>query len=190
MGKTRASDVTEVAVLAGGGIDSTLCMHLMSADGVRVRAIHVDYGQPASLLEWAAVEAAAKRASAAADQISVRGRFAFEVGEIPGRNAALVFLALMHLHPAERILCIGIHAGTPFWDCSESFFLTVSRMVAEQTDSRVRVVAPLVALHKPEIVALARSRGLPLDETYSCQRGEVGGCGACHSCLDRRALGC
>lgn len=179
-----------VGVLAGGGIDSTLCMYQLRDQGLRARAIHVDYGQPASAHEWQAVQKIARRLAFSAEQLTLSGPFQFSIGEIQGRNAALIFMALMHLRPTERLLCIGIHAGTPFVDCSESFFTGIATAVAEQTDSRVRLVAPLLLLTKPEVVELARRHAVQLYETYSCQRGVEGGCGDCHSCKDRKALGC
>lgn len=165
-------------------------MYQFRNQGIVFRALHVDYGQPSALLEWQCVQDVAKQLSVAADQVRLAGKFDFRIGEIPGRNAALIFIALMHLQLSERLLCIGIHAGTSFFDCSLSFFLTTSRLVAEQTDSRVRLIAPLLNFTKSEIVSLAKQTAVPLSSTYSCQLGVREGCGACHSCLDRKALGC
>lgn len=181
---------TDVAVLAGGGIDSSLCIHLLSQRGNKVRPLHIDYGQPAALHEWQAVQRIAEHFLVVPEQISIKAPLPICLGEVPGRNAALIFLALMHLRSSERLICIGIHAGTPFYDCSQQFFAVVERLVAEQTDSRVRLVAPLLDLHKPEIVTLARANAIPLDATYSCQIGSLDPCGECWSCKDRKALGC
>lgn len=181
---------SRAVVLAGGGIDSTLCMHLLRKDGISFRALHVDFGQPAASLEWAAVQWVASGLGVNADQLRVSGSNKFKPGEVRGRNAAFVFLALMHLHPDERLICLGIHAGTPFYDCSTSFFDATSKLVVEHTDAQVGLIAPLRELTKPEIVGYARSIGMHLGQTYSCQRGTPGGCGDCHSCKDREALRC
>lgn len=185
-----SNDHSSALVLAGGGIDSSLCLHLLGAKGVAVRAVHVDYGQNASGLEWRAVQRLSKHLGISSQQLQVRGQRRFGRGEVAGRNAALVFSALMQLNPEESQICIGIHAGTPYYDCSAAFLDVASRMVAEYTDGRVRLIAPLVQYTKPEIVALARSSSLRLDMTYSCQEGVVGGCGVCDSCRDREALAC
>ncbi|WP_164720668.1 7-cyano-7-deazaguanine synthase [Burkholderia gladioli] len=179
-----------VLLLAGGGIDSTLCMHHFCEAKLQFRALHFDYGQQASRLEWEAVKATSKHFGGIATQVKIASPQTFFPGEVIGRNAAFIFLALMHLAPPERLICIGIHAGTPFYDCSKSFFESTERLVAEHSDSRVRLIAPLVDYTKPEIVALLRETGLDLRLTYSCQQGVEGGCGTCHSCLDRRSLGC
>jgi 7-cyano-7-deazaguanine synthase len=179
-----------VLVLAGGGIDSTVCMHQLRAAKRPLRAFHVDYGQPAHTQEWRAVQKQAKVLDIAATQIVLRSDHHFRPGEVVGRNAALIYLALMHLLPRERFICIGIHAGTPFADCSFAFFQGVSTSVAELTDSRVRLIAPLLELTKPEIFKLLQIDRLSITDTYSCQRGRIKPCGRCASCRDRKALEC
>lgn len=181
---------SQVLVLAGGGIDSTVCMYRMKDSGTAFRALHVDYGQQSCQPEWESVKAVAAQLDSAATQIRLVTPHQFKPGEVQGRNAAFVFLALMHLLPTESLICLGIHAGTPFFDCSTQFFNLTAQLVAEQTDSCVRLIAPLLELSKSEIVGFARSLGIPLDITYSCQLGLKGGCGKCHSCKDRRILGC
>jgi len=178
------------AILAGGGIDSTVCMHLMKAEGISFRALHIDFGQEAGGLEWRAVQTLAAHFDSPSSQIKVTGDLPVSSGEIRGRNGGLIHLALMHLRPQENLICIGIHAGTPFYDCSMKFLDRMSTLVAECTDSRVRLTAPLHKFNKPDVVSLAKSFDLPLHLTHSCQRAVHGGCGSCHSCLDRKALAC
>jgi 7-cyano-7-deazaguanine synthase len=181
---------SRAVVLAGGGIDSTLCMHILRRDGISFRALHINFGQPAADLEWAAVQRVTSELGARAEQLHVRGGTKFAPGEVRGRNAAFVFLALMHLRADERLICLGIHAGTSFYDCSSSFFNSASTLVAEYTDARIGLIAPLREFTKPEIVGYARSIGMHIEHTYSCQRGMPNGCGECHSCKDREALEC
>ena len=179
-----------VLLLAGGGIDSTLCMHLLSEQGRAFRALHIDFGQPAAHLEWSSVQREAARHTAESDQVKIRSTTGFHGGEVRGRNAAFIFQAILHARGIERFIQIGVHAGTPFFDCSKSFITTMCSLVAECTDASVVLQAPLLELKKPEIVALCRSRKIDMQPLHSCQKGVSGGCGRCHSCLDRRALRC
>jgi 7-cyano-7-deazaguanine synthase len=183
-------DRPDVLVLAGGGIDSTLCIYQLFREGYRVRALHIDYGQRASSREWESVERTAKTLGLEACQIKVSPVSNLDGPEIVGRNSALICIALLHARSSEGLICVGVHSGTPFFDCSAGFIETISRLVAEQTDSRVRLIAPLVTLTKPEIVARARAFEVPILNTYSCQQGVLPPCGHCHGCLDREALGC
>ena len=179
-----------VLLLAGGGIDSTLCMHLLKSQNAEFRALHVDYGQPAAVFEWAAVQSACASLNSQCRQVKVSGALLNNGPEVLGRNAALIFLALMYRKLDEKLVCIGIHSGTSFADCSAVFYKSVAQLVAEQSDSRVQLIAPLLNLNKPEIVSKARDLNITISETYSCQRGTKPPCGKCHSCKDREALEC
>lgn len=190
MSNGRGRDRPDVLVLAGGGIDSTLCMYQLAQEGYRVRALHIDYGQRASPLEWESVRRTARGLAIEADQVTLAPATRRGGPEIVGRNAALICIALLNVRASEGLICVGVHAGTQFFDCSAAFVETIARLVAEQTDSRVRLIAPLVTMTKPEIVGRARALEVSLANTYSCQSGTVPPCGQCHSCLDRKAIGC
>ncbi len=179
-----------VLVLAGGGIDSTFCIHHFHVEGLKVRAFHIDFGQAAADLEWASVSQTASSLNIEATQLKITPPISRQKAEVSGRNAAFIALAFMHCRSDENLICIGVHAGTPFSDCSPSFVESMDRIVAEQCDSRVRVVAPLIRLLKTDVVRKAQDIGVAIMNTYSCQAGLVPACGSCHSCLDRRALGC
>ena len=180
----------KVLILASGGIDSSLCIHRQKSEGASIRCLHVDFGQVAAKEEWAALQRVAEFFKVSCIQITVRSSQVFIPGEVEGRNAFLVLAALTFRHPSERLICLGIHSGTPYYDCSPGFLASVDRLVAEHTNSLVRVIAPLLLLQKPDIVAEFRSNGLPLRLTYSCQNGLAVPCGECLSCKDRSALGC
>lgn len=181
---------SSVVLLAGGGIDSTLCMRILRMQARPFRALHIDFGQPAAAMEWKSVLDHATQCGAEAEQIIIRSNLNFEPGEIPGRNAALIFQAVVTVRPTEHFVQIGVHAGTPFYDCSPSFIAAMSSIVAECTNASVMLQAPLLRLTKPEIVAMCSNHGVDFNSVHSCQRAVVGGCGRCHSCLDRRALAC
>ena len=165
-------------------------MHLLKNQDAQFRALHFDYGQPAAAQEWSAVQLACSSLHSKCDQVKISGELLTVGPEILGRNAAFIFLALMYRRLSERLICIGIHAGTPFTDCSPAFHESISQKVSEQSDSHVRLIAPLLNLTKPEIVATARELDMPLSFTYSCQHGVTPPCGKCHSCKDREALEC
>jgi len=177
-------------ILSGGGIDSALCMHLAAENSITSRCLHVDYGQPSAEHEWGAVQRLASKYRHSSFRIRFAGARRHTPGRYLGRNATLINLALLELLPIESQIWIGIHAGTNFYDCSGRFFELSSSLVAEESDGKVRLIAPLLELSKREIVDHSRRIGLPINQTYSCQMGQIPPCGKCLSCIDRGVLGC
>lgn len=181
---------TNFMILAGGGIDSSLCVHLLKKEECAVRLLHINFGQKAAEQEWHAVQRIGKYYNSDVKQIEVRGISDLKTCDVSGRNAAFVFLGLMDLEEYECGLCLGLHAGTMFYDSTEIFFERIRLVVKEYTDSRVNLLAPLLNFTKEEVINFAKSINFPLELTYSCQQGDIIRCGKCHSCKDREALGC
>jgi 7-cyano-7-deazaguanine synthase len=113
----------------------------------------------------------------------------FNAGEIPGRNLALLSIATLFTHGAQ-IVALGIHAGTRYFDCSRSFTDQADRLIGECTNGAIALFAPFLHWAKRDIIAYARSEGLDLNLTYSCEAGRMPPCGMCLSCRDRKALLC
>ena len=173
-----------------GGIDSTACAHHLVLQGLQVDAIYVDHGQAAARHESKAASAVARHLNIQLTKIEVEGFGKFGAGELVGRNAFLVSTALFAIRGRPGLLALGLHAGTPYYDCSEVFLKSIGRLVAEQTDGKVSVVAPFIAWRKKEVYDYFISNDLPIELTYSCEAGTTPVCGRCASCKDRKALQC
>jgi 7-cyano-7-deazaguanine synthase len=116
---------------------------------------------------------------------------------VPARNT--VFLALAMAMAETRgadALVIGVNAidysGYP--DCRPDFLAAFSHVAQMATKAGVEgrpleILAPLVALTKPEIIRLGLALGLDYGLTTSCYDPDAAGrpCGACDSCLLRAA---
>lgn len=177
-------------VLLSGGIDSAACAHFLAAQGYRVTGIFVEFGQAAQMHERLAVEKISKSLGIQTSVIQGRGPRDLGVGELLGRNAFLVFAAML-LGDAQRgLLAIGIHSGTPYFDCSFGFVDRMKSLVEEYTAGRLTLTVPFVSWNKGQVHDYALAAGLRLEDTYSCEAGITPPCGQCASCLDRRALGC
>lgn len=181
--------LTSATVLLSGGIDSALCCHLLCQEGHKVTGLFVDYGQPSARRERLAAEGIANAMGIGLRTARIEAGSGIGTGELRGRNALLVSTAVFHRDTEDGVVACGVHAGTPYYDCSPAFATTMGRLVEEQSDGRLRLVCPLLDMGKPEIIAAFVAAGLPLAATYSCESGD-GPCGACASCLDRTALGC
>ncbi len=178
-------------VLLSGGIDSFACAHFLSRNRFTPSAVFVDYGQAAGKQELAATARICKLLGIERTVVRLRAKPAerFNAGEIPGRNLALLSIATLFTHGAQ-IVALGIHAGTRYFDCSRSFNDQANRLITECSGGAIALFAPFLDWAKNDIIAYARSEGLDLSLTYSCEVGDLPPCGSCLSCRDRKALLC
>lgn len=177
-------------VLMSGGIDSAACAAFLTAQDFRISALFVDYGQAALNQERAAVQSLASALGIKVRELAFKGAASFGPGELVGRNAFLVFAALFATRGQSNLIALGLHSGTPYYDCSPAFIDTINRAVTEYTDNAVQVIAPFVEWTKRNVYDYFMQAGLPIERTYSCETGGERTCGSCASCLDRKALEC
>lgn len=176
-------------VLISGGIDSTACLAFLLQNHFTVEATFVDFGQPACAREQRAARDITDFYRTPLSIFAANPNRPFEAGEIVGRNGFLLFACLMGCVVPPNAICIGVHAGTEYLDCSRHFVEQIDTAIAELTAGRTRVLAPFVDWDKSQIVAFAKAQALPLELTYSCESGNAP-CGSCASCRDREALKC
>jgi 7-cyano-7-deazaguanine synthase len=176
-------------VLLSGGVDSACLLALCGQQRQRdaVQALFVDYGQAATKPEGHAAAAVAAAFGVRLGHASVNIG-PIEIGEIPGRNALLVHLAVATAGAMPVAIMLGIHAGTSYRDCSPDFVRALQASLDAHRDGAVQLVAPFVTWSKAEVYAYAQAMAVPLELTYSCEAGEVPPCGSCGSCQDREAL--
>jgi 7-cyano-7-deazaguanine synthase len=169
-------------VLLSGGVDSALVASLLLGDGWLVRALWVDYGQPAAPAERMASRALAVHYALEWQEAAVGGLMVPPEGEIPGRNDLLV--AAAHARAPGWSVAIGVHTEAPYPDCSREWLGAWQSVLDVQHHGVVALLAPLAGLSKPEVLALAHELQVPMTLTYSCERGPSP-CGQCLSCRDR-----
>lgn len=177
-----------VEVLVSGGIDSAALLAFYLRQRFKVRARFVDFGQPAARQESRAARAVCKHYGVRLSIMTVRSGAAFSAGEIPGRNAFLVFAAVLVGGARPGIIAIGIHEGPPYYDCSESFLISIQTVVDGYAAGRIKVAAPFLKWSKQVIWEFCKKARVPVDSTYSCESGGTRPCGDCLSCKDREAL--
>lgn len=191
----ETSDVNDAAVpqcncviLVSGGVDSAACVDFYRQQGLAVRGLHVSYGQPAASHEAAAATTIAQHYHIPLTVLRLVGARPKSDGELLGRNALLLFAALLEFDSSSGLLALGIHSGTPYYDCSSSFLSAVQAIVDGQCDGRIRVVAPFLKWTKKEIWDYCVKQRVPVDLTYSCEKGLDHPCGICSSCRDLEVL--
>jgi 7-cyano-7-deazaguanine synthase len=173
-------------VLLSGGLDSATALSAAARDSASCSALFLSYGQPADREERQAAETIADRYAVALQTVTVAGpRFA--PGEIRGRNAFLIHSALLIAPPGPTTIIIGVHDGTGYVDCTPEFIELMQRSLAFHTGGEVTLATPFVDFSKGDIYLLARELHVPVELTYSCERGGDP-CGECFSCKDRELL--
>lgn len=173
-----------------GGIDSAACAHHLRSQGLAVEGLFIDHGQAAASREAKAVKSLSDHLGISTRNVSLQGMQSSGPGELLGRNAFLIFTALFLTGGRPGLLALGLHAATPYYDCSEGFVAAAGKLVAEHTDGQVSLVAPFVTWTKKDVYDYFVSTGLPIIATYSCEAGTEPPCGICASCRDREALRC
>lgn len=177
-------------VLFSGGIDSASCVRLLQSDGYKVEGLFFDFGQAAAEMERRAVARLGDHLSIRVSIVKATSISNFGSGELTGRNAFLIFGALLLGNCREGLLAIGIHAGTSYFDCSPAFISRVEPLVQECTNGAVSIVAPFLNWTKDEVYSYFKNSDVPLEETYSCEAGSSPACGHCASCKDRAKIEC
>jgi 7-cyano-7-deazaguanine synthase len=204
-------------VLLSGGLDSATCLLLAKRESPEVFALSFDYGQRHALeldraralaerygaaahrivrLDHPAPEGSALTDSSREIPRNALGREPIPVTYVPARNTLFLAHAVAwgEVMGAPDIY-IGANAldysGYP--DCRPEFLESFERTANLGTKAgaqgalHFRIHAPLIAMTKGEIVALAAKLGLDFALTSSCYDPAPGGtpCGACDSCLLR-----
>ena len=189
--RSKGTEDRQATILLSGGIDSMVCAYLLISQGFRVGGVYVDYGQPAANQERSAAERMAKALPLESLELcDASGRAPLNSGVILGRNAFLIFSALTLSGVSRGLLCMGIHKGTPYYDCTQNFSQSISEILCGYTDGCLQLHLPLLEWSKAEIFDYAIENRLPIGITYSCEAGSSPPCGNCLSCLDRRSIGC
>lgn len=197
-----------VAVLISGGLDSAILLGEFLRAGPAVHPLYVCHG-----LYWEAAELSHLRrfldalrapslrpltvlempvADLYGEHWSVTGRDVpgaeapDESVFLPGRNVLLLAKALLwcHLHGVPAVALAALESN-PFPDATPAFFAAYEGVVNTAVGGQVRVLRPYLGLTKAAV--MRRSRGLPLELTFSCLRPvNDRHCGRCNKCGERR----
>jgi len=178
------SESKNTLVLLSGGIDSSACLAFYLAQDFSVAALFVDYGQVSKEREESAASAICDHYSVPLTKVTTTGLRQWAGGPIPGRNAFILYVALMAFQFSSGIIGIGIHAGTQYYDCSKGFLDQIQESFNLYTDGSIAIGAPFLDWRKPEIWSYCKRLGIPIELTYSCEMGKDQPCGKCLSCKD------
>src|SRR5579859_3443816 len=199
-------------VLLSGGMDSCVCAALAVRD-TDAAALHISYGQRTEKRERASFEricdrlGVTRRLAIRNEALSIVGGSALtdpdiavpeaakQIGSaipvtyVPFRNAHFLSMAVSwaEVLDAEKIFIGAVEqdsSGYP--DCRPAYYDAFNELIRQGTkEGKIRVVTPLIAMLKSEIVRLGVEIGAPLHVSWSCYSGENEACGRCDSCALR-----
>ena len=198
-------------VLLSGGMDSCVCAALAARE-TRVAAVQISYGQRTERRERQSFESICERLEIR-DRLVVRNEAlpaiggsaltdstiavpeAGNVGKtvpvtyVPFRNAHFLAVAVSwaEVLGAEKVYIGAVEpdsSGYP--DCRPEYYRAFNEVIRAGTrEGAIRVVTPLIAMRKAEIVRLGLELDAPFDLTWSCYQREDRACGVCDSCVLR-----
>jgi len=207
--------MSRAVVLLSGGLDSATALAVAQRDGHEIHAMTFRYGQRHAVEIRAAQRIAARHAVKAHTIVEIdlrqfggsalTGDIPVPKGEaaaaaipatyVPARNTILLSYALAWAEVLDAgCIYIGVNAldysGYP--DCRPEYVQAFQKMAALATragveGNPVKIIAPLIAMTKAEIIKLGRSLLVDYALTSSCyDPGADGGpCGECDACRFR-----
>lgn len=205
----------KAVILLSGGLDSATVLAMAVAEGYRCSTLSFDYGQRHRAELIAAcdlskslgaedhrvvrVDLAAFGGSALTDDtiaIPELETSGIPITYVPARNTVFLSLALAWAEVwGANAIFIGVNAvdysGYP--DCRREYIEAFEKMANLATKAAVegvgvRILTPLIALSKAEIITSGVELGVSYAQTISCYQADDGGraCGVCDSCRLRR----
>jgi 7-cyano-7-deazaguanine synthase len=192
-------------------MDSCVCAALAARDH-QAAAVHVSYGQRTEHRERRSFETICDRLGIK-DRLVVRNEALRAIGGsaltdasiavpeahtigssvpvtyVPFRNAHFLAVAVSwaEVLGADKIYIGAVEpdsSGYP--DCRPEYYRAFNEVVKAGTkEGTIRVVTPLIAMRKREIVTHGLELGAPFDLTWSCYQREDRACGVCDSCVLR-----
>jgi 7-cyano-7-deazaguanine synthase len=199
-----------VVLVYSGGLDSTVLLYHLLAEGHEVRALSVNYGQRHGQELQAARALAAGRgvehrvvdltalatlfpglALTSREADVPRAEYSAEsmaVTTVPNRNMVLLSVALAWAaHLRFGAAAFAAHAGsTTYPDCRPEFAAALDRTARLCAWEPLQVLAPFVTWTKGDIVRRGAALGVPFERTWSCYVGGEKHCGRCGTCRERR----
>jgi 7-cyano-7-deazaguanine synthase len=169
-------------------MDSAACVDFYLQGRFAVSGLFVDYGQVARIQERRSAGRIANHYGIELRSLCVDGVRCHSDGLVIGRNAFLLFAALMESNQVFDLIAAGVHAGTQYYDCSSSFIKTMQAAFDGYSGGRVRIGAPFLEWSKLDVWDYCQNRDVPISLTYSCEVGGETPCGRCLSCRDVEAL--
>ena len=203
--------VMKSVLVHSGGMDSTVLLYQLLADGDQVKALTIDYGQrhgkeiesARALCGELGVEHRVADLSGLGQLLSGSALTSSEV-EVPEGHYAEESMKTTVV-PNRNMILLSVSAG---WAIASKYdriayaahagdhaiYPDCRPVIAEALDAAIGLAdwhkadlhRPFVDLTKADIAALGNQLGVPFEKTWSCYKGLDLHCGRCGTCVERR----
>jgi 7-cyano-7-deazaguanine synthase len=202
----------QVVVIHSGGMDSTVLLYHLRAEGFDVAALSVDYGQRHrkelerakeicrligvhhEIADLSGLTRLLGGSALTNSSVDVpEGHYAEESMKttvVPNRNMLMMSVAICWAVARKaQFVAYGAHAGdhTIYPDCRPEFAAAMDNAARLADWSEVGVLSPFVEMTKTDIARRGSELGVPFELTWSCYKGEERHCGRCGTCVERAA---
>jgi len=183
----KEEDSCKVLLLLSGGVDSTATIPFFLDLGCVINPLFIKYGQLAQNKELESAKKVCNYYKIELKELDLNYDFKPKMGEIVGRNLMFISNALININD-NNVIGIGIHAGTGYFDCSQSFVFKMNEIITEASNGKIRLEVPFLNWSKGDIWDFCKIKSVPVHLTYSCEKGMKNNCGICNSCIDIKKL--
>ncbi len=194
-----------------GGLDSTVLLYHLIAEGDIVSALSVNYGQRHQreldsaraltghlgllhkTIDLSSLGKLLEGCTLTNPNLSIpQGHYeepSMKATVVPNRNMLLLALAAswaisLRANSVSYAAHSGDHAIYP--DCREPFAQALEKAIRLADWREIRLNRPFVHLDKRAIVERGAALGVPFARTWSCYEGGQFHCGRCGTCIERR----
>jgi len=203
----------QVVAVYSGGMDSTVLLYELLANGCDVKAIGFHYGQRHSVELQAAKKIVDLLPGVAFEVIDLSGLGPLIAGQssqlnsqvavpdghyteesmkatvVPNRNMIMLAVAVAHAISIDfDAVAYGAHAGdhTIYPDCRSEFVDAMKTVIGLCDWKSIELLTPFIQSSKADIAALGNTLSVPFASTWSCYKGGDVHCGTCGTCVERR----
>lgn len=210
-GPMTAAEPISIVLILSGGLDSTVLLHHLRAEGHEVQALSFNYGQRHSR-ELEHAQRICQITGTRHQTVDLRGlapMFArsglvdrsipiphggydqdnMRVTVVPNRNMIMLSVAVAWAITLRAdAVAFAAHHGyhTLYPDCTPEFIEALANAVHRADEHKVDLIAPFVRWTKAEIVRRGAELAVPFALTWSCYEGGEMHCGRCGTCSERR----
>lgn len=208
---TAAIEPAGTVLILSGGLDSTVLLHHLRAEGHHLQALSFDYGQrhareleharricegtdtPHRVVDLRGLAPLFARSGLVDRSIPIpHGEYDednMRVTVVPNRNMIMLSVAVAWAITLRAgAVAFAAHHGyhTLYPDCTPGFIDALAHAVHKADDHRVELLAPFARWTKADIVQRGAELAVPFALTWSCYEGGEVHCGRCGTCVERR----